>query len=84
MKQDLGLVAQRVRGHVVEMIGKARSGHPGGSLSATDILTFLYFQKNEHRPPKSPLGKAGIALCCPKAMQHLPSTQSWQSEVFPH
>ncbi|HQD39178.1 MAG: transketolase [Firmicutes bacterium] len=45
MKQDLGLVAQRVRGHVVEMIGKARSGHPGGSLSATDILTFLYFQK---------------------------------------
>ncbi len=28
---------------IVEMIGKAGSGHPGGSLSCIDILACLYF-----------------------------------------
>lgn len=32
-----------VRRRIVEMIGRAGSGHPGGSLSAADILTALYF-----------------------------------------
>ena len=45
MDKKLSIVANKVRGHVVEMIGAAQSGHPGGSLSAADILTFLYFQK---------------------------------------
>lgn len=53
MEKELGIVAQKVRGHIVEMIGKAQSGHPGGSLSATDILTFLYFQKMK-LDPKNP------------------------------
>ena len=35
--------AQEVRFRVVEMIHAAQSGHPGGSLSAADIMTALYF-----------------------------------------
>jgi transketolase len=36
-------VALQVRKNVIEMIYKAGSGHPGGSLSATEILVTLYF-----------------------------------------
>lgn len=35
--------AKKVRSHIVEMICNAQVGHPGGSLSATDILVALYF-----------------------------------------
>ena len=36
--------ALKVRRHIVEMIYLASSGHPGGALSITDILTVLYFK----------------------------------------
>jgi transketolase len=36
-------IALQVRKNVIEMIYKAKSGHPGGSLSATEILVALYF-----------------------------------------
>lgn len=39
-----------VRRHIVEMIHTAGSGHPGGSLSAVEILTALYFQAMRIRP----------------------------------
>ncbi len=35
--------ARAIRCHIVEMVGKAGSGHPGGSLSCADILAVLYF-----------------------------------------
>ncbi len=35
--------ATRMRGDIVEMIAQAGSGHPGGSLSAADIVATLYF-----------------------------------------
>jgi transketolase len=37
--------AKVIRRHIIEMIGRCGSGHPGGSLSAADILTVLYFYK---------------------------------------
>lgn len=37
--------AKGIRKDIVKMIGKASSGHPGGSLSAADILTLLYFEQ---------------------------------------
>src|ERR1041384_2296324 len=40
---DLQAIAKRVRREIVEMIGAAKSGHPGGSLSAVEILVELYF-----------------------------------------
>ncbi len=35
--------AKVIRRHILSMLTEAKSGHPGGSLSATDILTTLYF-----------------------------------------
>lgn len=41
-----------LRQHVIKMIGKARSGHPGGSLSAADIVAALFFVHMRHDPTK--------------------------------
>lgn len=35
--------ARVIRSHIIAMLGEAGSGHPGGSLSAADILAVLYF-----------------------------------------
>lgn len=37
--------ARRIRIDIIKMITKAGSGHPGGSLSVTDILVALYYSK---------------------------------------
>lgn len=42
--------AREVRLRIVDMIHKARSGHPGGSLSAADIVTALYFDIARLKP----------------------------------
>lgn len=45
-KQQLTTIktkAQKIREHICVMTCKAKSGHPGGSLSATDIVSYLYF-----------------------------------------
>lgn len=42
--------AKEMRREIVKMIAAAASGHPGGSLSAADILTVLYFDKMNLRP----------------------------------
>lgn len=34
-----------IRRNIIKMVSSAKSGHPGGSLSATDILTVLFFEK---------------------------------------
>jgi len=36
--------AREIRRHIITMVGAAGSGHPGGSLSAADIVTALYFE----------------------------------------
>ena len=42
--------AKQVRLSLLKMIYEAQSGHPGGSLSATDIMTALYFDELNLRP----------------------------------
>ena len=37
--------ANNIRKNIVKMVANAKSGHPGGSLSATEILTVLYFEE---------------------------------------
>ncbi len=46
-------IASRIRVDIVKAVYKAGSGHPGGSLSATDILTALYF-KEMNIDPQNP------------------------------
>lgn len=42
---DLKKHAKNIRKNIVDMVYKASSGHPGGALSITDILTALYFKE---------------------------------------
>lgn len=44
-KMHLEQKANIIRQHIINMIEEAGSGHPGGSLSAADILSVLYFKK---------------------------------------
>ncbi len=43
--EELKSVAKTVRGDIVSMLTESASGHPGGSLSAADILTTLFFRE---------------------------------------
>ena len=45
--------ARLMRQDIVIMVGAAKSGHPGGSLSAADIVSALYFHVMRH-DPKNP------------------------------
>lgn len=45
--------ANTIRQDIVKMVAEASSGHPGGSLSATDIVTVLYFNEM-NVDPKNP------------------------------
>ena len=44
-KKQLKLMAANVRKGIIEGTYNAKSGHPGGSLSIADILTYLYFKE---------------------------------------
>ncbi len=44
-KKQLQITATKARMGVIEGTYNAKSGHPGGSLSITDVLTYLYFDK---------------------------------------
>lgn len=51
---DLETIARRLRRHAVRMIAEANSGHPGGSLSAAEIVTALYFGGVLNHDPDHP------------------------------
>ena len=55
-KQELQLKANEVRKVIVTAVHAAKAGHPGGSLSAADIFTYLYFEELNIDPkdPKKP------------------------------
>lgn len=48
--QELMEISKTVRRHIVKMITAAKSGHPGGSLSAVEILVTLYWDAMNHDP----------------------------------
>jgi transketolase N-terminal domain/subunit len=54
--QELARTANEVRKGVVTAVHAAKSGHPGGSLGAADILTYLYFEEMDVDPndPRNP------------------------------
>ena len=55
-KLELQKVANEVRKDIVTAVHAAKAGHPGGSLSAADIFTYLYFEEMNVDPknPKDP------------------------------
>ncbi|GMG95351.1 transketolase [Tepidimicrobium xylanilyticum] len=48
--EQLQKKAKQLRVSILKMIHRAGSGHPGGSLSAIDILTVLYYDVMNHNP----------------------------------
>ena len=55
-KKDLAIKATKVRMGIIEGTHAAKAGHPGGSLSAADLFTYLYFKELNVDPadPKNP------------------------------
>jgi transketolase len=56
MKEDfshLSSIAKRIRRIIIEIIHRAGSGHPGGSLSGVEIGTALFFHLLVHNPEKA-------------------------------
>ena len=49
---ELERIASQVRRDIIRMVHGCQSGHPGGSLGATDIVTALYFDQMQIDPAK--------------------------------
>lgn len=52
--KELQTIAHKVRRHALTAVHSAGSGHPGGSLSISEILTLLYFEEMKNLDPKDP------------------------------
>lgn len=62
--------AKQIRRLIVKMLARAGSGHPGGSLSSTDIVTCLYFSVMRYKPeqpkwPRRDKFHMSKGHCCP-------------------
>lgn len=62
--------AKQIRRLIIQMLAEAGSGHPGGSLSATDLITALFFAVLRHDPkdpaaPESDRFHMSKGHCCP-------------------
>ncbi|MBD3204675.1 transketolase [Candidatus Woesearchaeota archaeon] len=49
-EKELKNIANTLRKHLIKMLEKAGSGHPGGSMSSVEIITALYFAVMKHDP----------------------------------
>lgn len=49
---ELKLIANNVRKGIIDSTNSAKCGHPGGSLSAADLFTYLYFEEMTVNPAK--------------------------------
>ena len=68
--EELELKAKEIRRLIIQMLVKAGSGHPGGSLSATDLITALYynvlnFKSNDPQWPDRDRFHMSKGHCCP-------------------
>jgi len=93
-------IAKRLRRHIISMIGKAGSGHPGGSLSSVEIVTTLYFKVLRHQPQDpcwrdrdrfilskghaAPLLYAALAECGYFPVEELPTLRQLESRLQGH
>lgn len=87
-KKLLSLKATLIRKGIVTSVFNAQSGHPGGSLSAADILCFLYFKEMKIDPqnPKNP-GRDRFVLSKGHAAPALYATlalRGYFPEIAPH
>lgn len=81
LKKQLEITACKVRLGILEGVFNAKSGHPGGSLSIADLLTYLYFAKMNVYPDK-PEEPERDRLVLSRVTQHLHSMQLLQKKAF--
>lgn len=62
MDYTLEQISSQVRRDIVRMVTKAASGHPGGSLSSTDIMTYLFFKEMNVTPETWKRDGAGLDM----------------------
>ena len=48
--EELKTISTQIRRDILRMVCLAKSGHPGGSMSSTDLLTALYFNEMNQDP----------------------------------
>ncbi len=78
---ELKKTANEVRKGIVTAVHSAKAGHPGGSLSAADIYTYLYFEEM-NVDPKNPKWRAETVLCCPRDTRLRGFIPLWRTEDF--
>ena len=61
-KLELQKTANEIRKGIVTAVHSAKAGHPGGSLSATEIFTYLYFEEM-NIDPKDPKKSRQRPIC---------------------
>ncbi len=87
-KQELEILACKARIYALEGIFNAKSGHPGGSLSAADIYTYLYYREMNVDPsdPHNPDRDRFVLSkghCCPSLYAVLAMKGFFSTEELP-
>ena len=57
LRRQLQIHACKIRMGIIEGVYNAKSGHPGGSLSIADVLTYLYFTRMHVYPDQPDLAE---------------------------
>ena len=78
-KLKLMKTANEVRKSIVTAVHSAKAGHPGGSLSAADIFTYLYFEEM-NIDPQIRRKQTATDSCFPKDTQLRVCILYWQRE----
>ena len=78
---ELEKTANEVRKSIVTAVHSAKAGHPGGSLSAADIFTYLYFEEL-NIDPKNPKMADRDRFVLSKAIRRRDFMQFWQNVDF--
>ena len=76
-RKQLEITACKVRMGVIEGAYDAKSGHPGGSLSASDLFTYLYFKEMNVDPEDPHSGRAATGSSSPRATPPPACTPPW-------
>ena len=79
---ELAKMANEIRKGIVTAVHSAKAGHPGGSLSAADIFTYLYFEELNIDPenPDKPDRDRFVLSKGHTAPDYIPP---WPTEAFP-
>ena len=78
---ELKKIANEVRKGIATSVYSAKAGHPGGSLSAADVFTYLYFEEM-NIDPADPKKADRDRFVLSKGLLHLDFILYWLREVI--